>query len=110
MYLNTIRPADVPRGKMPIQKPNWAGLRTDDIDGATPRNYHTTVSGRELPPKPDVLGSKPKPPPYRRERNLGSVPPDLSLTTYDIDKAQPSKTGFKTNRCVNPLTPQYELP
>ena len=37
-------------------------------------------------------------------------PLDLSLTTEDIEGAQPRKKGFTTKRCVDPLQPVYKLP
>eukprot|EP00929_Paragymnodinium_shiwhaense_P083381 TRINITY_DN44400_c0_g1_i1.p1 TRINITY_DN44400_c0_g1~~TRINITY_DN44400_c0_g1_i1.p1 ORF type:complete len:360 (+),score=38.02 TRINITY_DN44400_c0_g1_i1:89-1168(+) len=111
MFLDPIRPADVPRGRMPAEKPNWTALRTDDILGAQPRNFHTTLSGREKPPMPEVPGSRTRLKQYRPEGfDRGSVPPDLCLVTYDIAYAQPKHTDFKTSRCLNPLMPRYELP
>ena len=37
-------------------------------------------------------------------------PLDLSLTTEDIDGARPRRRCFTTNRCTDPLDPEYHLP
>jgi len=105
MYLNTLRPLDVPLGAVRSVKEASLSLRTDDIHGAHPmyKAYHLFPDGK--PEKEEPPGSKPK-------QFFGEVrrPLDLSLTTCDIEKAQPIAQQFKTSRCVNPLTPRYDLP
>lgn len=108
MYLDVIRPLDVPRGKIPLEKQDWLGLKTDDIDGAAPKYLTQTLFATGPPPKDPIRGCHPRKP--HTETSRGAVPDDLSLTTGDIDKCQPNVSRFKTRRVIDPLTPQYLLP
>merc|ERR1719261_1308446 len=90
MALDIIHPEDVPRGKVRFVKDQDLSLKTDDIGRCQPRA--------------DVAGGSTKP----LYPNLTRVK-DLSLTTADIEWAQPKITRFNTNRCTDPLQPQYQL-
>ena len=57
-------------------------LKTDDIQGAKPKSLYS---------------------PYINK-------PVYSNTTAGIDKSSPQSSHLKTNRIVNPLTPEYKLP
>lgn len=105
MYLNTLRPKDVTLGSTRSFQEASLSLRTDDISGAMPssKTSHLFLNGK--PEKEEPKGSRPR----RHFADVRRVI-DLSLTTCDIEKAQPIASQFKTSRVVNPLTPRYDLP
>jgi hypothetical protein len=103
MYLDVVRPKDVPRGRAQVTKDYSQPFVSADIDGASPRKltwprYGGSVDG-------DIPGTQSTPlyPLVNRQT-------DLSLTTNDIERARPQSRTFKTARVVNPLTPRYDLP
>lgn len=104
MYLNTLRPKDVPLGPMRPLAVSLS-LRTEDIKGAKPTYKTSTLFLDGKPEKDEPRGSRPK----RHFPEVRRVV-DLSLTTCDIEKAQPVAAQFNTARCVNPLAPRYDLP
>ncbi|KAF4689570.1 hypothetical protein FOZ60_001549, partial [Perkinsus olseni] len=82
-------------------------LTTIDIDKCKPTYYWLDYLRKpEFSLKCDVPGMRSKsyyPPVVNRPR-------DLSLTTQDIEWAQPKITRFRTNRVLDPLNPKYKLP
>eukprot|EP00440_Ansanella_granifera_P059125 gb/GFBE01064088.1/.p1 GENE.gb/GFBE01064088.1/~~gb/GFBE01064088.1/.p1 ORF type:complete len:338 (+),score=30.55 gb/GFBE01064088.1/:1-1014(+) len=104
MALDCVRPKDVPRGKIMCQKEDQSALRTHDIDGAAPTFTRRTLHIDGAAPKEHIPGSVAKTfwPDLNRTQ-------DLSLSNFDIEKAQPCATGFRTTRNTNPLTPRYNL-
>lgn len=105
MFLDGLRPKDVPVGKVLVPKEDSSSLRTWDIDKAAPAYQLQTLfleGAREKEPIPGAQ-AKTSYPPLRR-------PISLSLTTADIEGAQSSARGFRTNRSLDPLTPRYVLP
>jgi hypothetical protein len=105
MYLNVLRPKDVPLGPPRFLKEDSMSLRTHDISGAQARTKHSLLYLTGQPDKEEVDGSRPKRHFVDRRRH-----PDMSLRTCDIEKAQPSAAEFKTSRQCNPLEPVYDLP
>ncbi|KAF4650082.1 hypothetical protein FOZ61_000688 [Perkinsus olseni] len=107
MSLDTIKPKDVPRGRILYVKDTDASLTTIDIDKCKPTYYWLDYLRKpEFSLKCDVPGMRSKsyyPPVVNRPR-------DLSLTTQDIEWAQPKITRFRTNRVLDPLNPMYKLP
>ncbi|KAF4717301.1 hypothetical protein FOZ63_015268, partial [Perkinsus olseni] len=107
MSLDTIKPKDVPRGRILYVKDTDASLTTIDIDKCKPTYYWLDYLRKpEFSLKCDVPGMRSKsyyPPVVNRPR-------DLSLTTQDIEWAQPKITRFRTNRVLDPLNPKYKLP
>lgn len=105
MFLDTVRPKDVPRGPTRYAKEDSQSLRTHDIPGAIPEYPHRRFHVDGPPEKEHINGTVAKTlyPDLHR-------PIDLSLTNRDIHKAQPSGEKFKTRRRVDPLTPRYDLP
>lgn len=105
MYLNVVRPKDVPVGPQRFFKDDAQALRTHDIQGAKPTYKHRRLFPDGKPEQEEVRGSRPK-------RHFQEVrrPIDMPLTTCDIEKAQPNAAQFKTSRVLNPLTPRYDLP
>eukprot|EP00405_Crypthecodinium_cohnii_P035731 CAMPEP_0206529136 /NCGR_PEP_ID=MMETSP0325_2-20121206/2420_1 /ASSEMBLY_ACC=CAM_ASM_000347 /TAXON_ID=2866 /ORGANISM="Crypthecodinium cohnii, Strain Seligo" /LENGTH=344 /DNA_ID=CAMNT_0054024991 /DNA_START=14 /DNA_END=1044 /DNA_ORIENTATION=+ len=106
MRMDVIRDKDcASSARRPIVPRESASLQTRDIEGALPEYPHRRVH-REGPPVKEVIeGSVARTLYPERYRPL-----DLSLTTCDIPKAQPSAADFKTNRVVDPLVPNYSLP
>lgn len=106
MYLNVMRPKDVPMGPVRYLRDDSLSLRTHDIKGAqvTSKTRSLFLSGK--PEKEEPVGSKPKQHFSARGRGLA----DNSLRTWDIEKAQPNAAEFKTSRQCCPLEPVYDLP
>merc|ERR1719487_3218849 len=110
MVLDTIHPKDIPRGKVYFLKDEDRSLKTQDIKYATP-----TYPALRYLQKPDLcvgsvdpehVGSRARtyyPPMDRRPR-------DLSLTTADIEYAQPKGVKRRGHRHTDPVCPNYELP
>jgi hypothetical protein len=106
MALDTIHPEDVPRGKVNFIKDQNLSLKTDDIARCAPfYPWKQYLDKPSFQLRSDIPGSETKP----LYSNLTRVK-DLSLTTADIEWAQPKITRFNTNRCTDPLQPQYKLP
>merc|ERR1719428_2188192 len=106
MSLDTIHPEDVPRGKVQFIKAQDLSLKTDDIARCAPfYPWKQYLDKPSFSLRSDIPGSETKP----LYQNLTRVK-DLSLTTADIEWAQPKITRFNTNRCTDPLQPQYKLP
>lgn len=105
MYLNTVRPKDVPVGPQRFLKEDAQALRTHDIHGAKPTYKHNRLFPDGKPEQEEVRGSRPKRHFVEPNREI-----DLALRTFDIERAQPNAAQFKTSRVVNPLTPRYDLP
>lgn len=105
MYLNVLRPSDVPLGPVRYLRPDSLSLRTHDIAGAKPTYKISNLFPDGKPEKDEPRGSRPK-------RHFGEVRRlvDGSLRTCDIEKAQPNVSTFKTARCCDPLLPRYDLP
>jgi len=110
MSLDTIHPKDVPRGKVYQPKDEDLSLKTQDIERAQP--YYPFKRYLEKPTftvgitDPGHVGGKART--YYPE--MDRRPRDLSLTTADIEYAQPKSVKSKGNRHTDPLQPQYELP
>jgi hypothetical protein len=104
MYLNVIRPKDVPEVPA-IEKDYSLSLMTEDIAGAKPLYRHNDFFLDGKPDKEEPALSRPKKYYPEMRRVI-----DMPLTTIDIEKAQPSLDQFKTARCCNPLQPKYDLP
>lgn len=107
MYLNVLRPKDVPRlGAVRFLQEDSLSLRTHDIRGAQAMTKQSGLYLTGKPEKEDPVGSRPRV--IKPRRHDG----DLNLRTCDIEKAQPNAAGFgyKTTRHCNPLEPCYDLP
>ncbi|CAK0814162.1 unnamed protein product [Prorocentrum cordatum] len=115
MYLDVVRPGDVPRGAVQYPKAFDRALAADDIPRAVPTLAHAAVGScmpvpfNKLHPaeRAEVEGSRPREhyPELRRAR-------DLSLNVRDIEGAQPKKMGHyvRYNRRgeeINPVQPYY---
>jgi len=110
MSLDTIHPKDVPRGKVYQPKDEDLSLKTQDIEKAQPF-YHYK---RYLEKPTFTVGITDSGHVGGRARTyypeMDRRPRDLSLTTADIEYAQPKSVKAKGNRHTDPLQPQYELP
>jgi len=103
MMLGSVGPSDAPRGRFMATKEISPSLCTQDIEGARADYLRKRVSSRGPPePVPGAVAKTLYPALHK--------PLDLSLTTCDIWKAQPSKEGFRTSRRLDPLAPRYPLP
>lgn len=102
MSLDVVRPKDVPRGRVRCEKEYQQSLTADDIPGARPEYLRRSLQldGADKDP---VKGST-----SRKYPELNKVK-DLSLSTHDVDGAQPKVQIFTTTRNTNPLTPRYKL-
>jgi hypothetical protein len=110
MSLDIVRAKDIPKPKVIYPKPDDASLRTHDIHCAQPIYHHLNYLD-----KPDLaVGcTDPEHQGGRARSYYASMdrrPRDLSLTTADIEYAQPKKKTQRGNRHVDPVCPQYELP
>lgn len=105
MFLGSLRPQDMATTKIRSPRADTQALRTHDLPGARPCYPHKALYTTGLPPKGEIPGTT-----SRTHYPEVNKQVDLSMTTWDIEKARPSSRTFKTNRCVNPLTPRYELP
>lgn len=105
MFLDGVRPKDVPRGRLAAPKEDTQALRTHDINGAQANYPHKAFHADGPPEKEFIPGSKAA----TRYPELNRAI-DLSLTTCDIHRAQPDAGVLKTGRRVDPLVPRYELP
>lgn len=110
MTLDIVRPADIPRGKIIHPKDEDRSLKTDDIHTAQPTYHHLKYLN-----KPDLcVGSTD--PEHVGARARTYYPPmdrkarDLSLTTADIELAQPANNKQRGNRHTDPVCPNYVLP
>lgn len=110
MSLDIIRPKDVPRGKVMYVKDEDRSLKTEDIYKARPHYEHLQYLD-----KPDLaVGCTDPEHAGARARSyympMDRRPRDLSLTTADIELAQPKNMRRKGNRHTDPVAPNYELP
>eukprot|EP00435_Cladocopium_sp_Y103_P049199 s1255_g14.t1 len=103
MSLDVVRPKDVPRGRVRCEKEYQQSLTADDIAGARPEYLLRSLHLDGAPDKDPVKGST-----SRKYPELNKVK-DLSLSTHDVDGAQPKVQIFTTTRNTNPLTPRYNL-
>ena len=105
MYLDVVDRSGDLRSNDPrvISVPSY-NLLTSDIKGAQPRKVpfqgkpvltgcDDIVGARALPLYPDV-----------------KRPIDFSLRSKDIEGAVCHRVEFRTNRCLNPVAPEYDLP
>jgi len=80
--------------------------QTDDIVGAQPFYRYTQLRNKpSFSHNGDIEGTR-STALHKSLRNKV----DRQLLTNDIDGAQPHPKTFQTNRCINPLVPQYQLP
>lgn len=106
MSLDIIHAQDVPRGPVKYIKECSNSLKTDDIGRCQPfYPWKSYLNKPHFQLRSDVPGCTSAP----LHPNVTRVK-DLSLTTADIEWAQPKITRFNTNRCIDPLQPQYQLP
>lgn len=110
MSLDTIRPQDVPKGKVQYPKAEDLSLKTQDIHRAQPTYDHLSHLN-----KPDMsVGCTDPVHAGGRARTyyapMERRPRDLSLTTADIEYAQPRAGKTRGDRHTDPVCPQYELP
>lgn len=110
MSLDIVRPADIPLGKVMYVKDYDRSLITEDVARAQPTYDHLRYLN-----KPDFsvgctepthVGARARtyyPPMDRKVR-------DLSLTTADIELAQPRAHRQRGNRHTDPVCPNYTLP
>jgi len=103
MSLDVVRPKDVPRGRVLCEKDYQQSLIANDIEGARPEFMLRSLHRDGAPVKEPVKGST-----SRKHPELNKVK-DLSLSTHDVDGAQPKVQIFTTTRNTNPLTPRYNL-
>jgi len=120
MSLDVIKPDDVPRGPVRYVKDYNASLMTQDIPLAQPALVHpASESGRPVPWK---FLEKPEMPDIARTTAKTHYPVvhplrprNLSLTSADVDGAQPRRIGrncegrARVGGTVDPLAPQYEF-
>lgn len=110
MSLDVIQPKDVPRGRIFEYKDEDLSLKTADIERCQPYYHHKrylekpvlTVGNTD----PEHVGGRART--YYPE--MDRRPRDLSLTTADIEYAQPKSVKARGNRHTDPLQPSYELP
>lgn len=110
MSLDVIRARDIPKGKVMYVKDEVLSLKTEDIYKAKPHYAHLDYLA-----KPDLSVGSTNP-----DHTGGQVrsyympmnrrPRDLSLTTVDIELAQPKSTSWKGKRHTDPVDPNYQLP
>jgi len=110
MSLDTVKPQDVPKGKVQYPKDENLSLKTQDIARAQPVYDHLNYLN-----KPDMsVGCTDPVHAGGRARTyyapMDRRPRDLSLTTADIEHAQPKAKSTVGNRHTDPVCPQYELP
>jgi len=110
MSLDIVRPKDIPKGKTLYVKVEDNSLKTEDVYKARPYYQHLDhlnkpdlSVGNTDPGHPGGKASTYYPTMDRRPR-------DLSLTTADIEYAQPKAVKRRGNRHTDPVCPDYELP
>jgi hypothetical protein len=81
-------------------------LKVDDIDGAKTKIYGYQFTKKENLSNQnwDIDRSCP------RALHIGLSKPEYNLSNSDIEKSKPQFQKFKTNRVVNPMKPEYQLP
>jgi hypothetical protein len=78
--------------------------KLSDISGAQPKRMREFNNGKsDSTSLSDIAGAQP------RRLHVGLNKPSNFLVN-DIDGAQPASRIFQSRRCVNPLSPKYELP
>lgn len=110
MSLDVIHPKDVPRGKIMFPKDEDASLKTNDIPKCRPTYEHLNYLD-----KPDMsVGCTDPVHAGGRARSyyapMDRRPRDMSLTTADIELAQPRGVRHKGNRHTDPVCPNYQMP
>lgn len=110
MSLDVIRQKDVPKGRVMYVKDELNSLKTEDIHKAKPYYEHLHHLN-----KPDMsVGCTNPEHPGGQARSyympMDRRPRDLSLTTADIELAQPKTTSWKGKRHTDPVCPNYEMP
>jgi len=110
MALDVIHPKDVPRGKIMYPKDEDASLKTHDIPKCRPTYEHLNYLD-----KPDMsVGCTDTVHAGGRARSyyapMDRRPRDMSLTTADIELAQPRGVRHKGNRHTDPVCPNYQMP
>mmetsp|Transcript_47676 Transcript_47676/g.102099 ORF Transcript_47676/g.102099 Transcript_47676/m.102099 type:complete len:501 (-) Transcript_47676:84-1586(-) len=110
MSLDVIRPKDIPKGRVMYVKDELTSLKTEDIHKAKPHYEHL-----QYLEKPDFsVGCTHPDHPGGQARSyympMDRRPRDLSLTTADIEFAQPKTISWKGSRHTDPVCPNYELP
>ncbi|CAE8581816.1 unnamed protein product [Polarella glacialis] len=110
MSLDIVRPKDIPRGKVMYCKDEDSSLKTEDIDRAQPMYEHLKYLN-----KPDLsVGCTDPQHAGGKARSyyapMDRRPRDLSLTTADIELAQPRGCRHKGDRHTDPVCPNYQLP
>lgn len=110
MSLDVIHAKDVPRGKVMYCKDEDLSLKTQDIARARPTYDHLNYLD-----KPDLsVGCTDPQHPGAKARSyyapMDRRPRDLSLTTADIELAQPRGCRHKGDRHTDPVCPNYKLP
>lgn len=110
MSLDIVRAKDIPAPKVIYPKPEDMSLKTNDIHAAQPvyphLNYLNKADLSVGCTDPEHHGGRARSYYHPMDRR----PRDLSLTTADIEYAQPKKKTQKGNRHTDPVCPQYELP
>eukprot|EP00921_Rhytidocystis_pertsovi_P011975 GHVQ01019393.1.p1 GENE.GHVQ01019393.1~~GHVQ01019393.1.p1 ORF type:complete len:380 (+),score=28.00 GHVQ01019393.1:227-1366(+) len=107
MYLDVVKPTDIPAENRSFSKSDSASLRTSDIPKCTTQSIQQKYFNKpNLFQTADISGCQPAKYFSRPMKTHNS-----SLTTADIDLAYPSRRGFAdTSRHVCPLNPEYVLP
>eukprot|EP00931_Biecheleriopsis_adriatica_P122932 TRINITY_DN97987_c0_g1_i1.p1 TRINITY_DN97987_c0_g1~~TRINITY_DN97987_c0_g1_i1.p1 ORF type:complete len:560 (+),score=70.36 TRINITY_DN97987_c0_g1_i1:71-1750(+) len=110
MSLDIIRPKDVPRGKVMFVKDEDKSLKTNDIPRCQPTYEHLNYLDKPdlSVGNTDVLHAGGKARSYYAP--MDRRPRDLSLTTADIELAQPRGVRHKGDRHTDPVCPNYKLP
>eukprot|EP00437_Effrenium_voratum_P021087 CAMPEP_0181458704 /NCGR_PEP_ID=MMETSP1110-20121109/32447_1 /TAXON_ID=174948 /ORGANISM="Symbiodinium sp., Strain CCMP421" /LENGTH=440 /DNA_ID=CAMNT_0023583201 /DNA_START=159 /DNA_END=1477 /DNA_ORIENTATION=+ len=110
MYLDVVRPKDVPQGKVMYPKDYDKSLMTEDIPRCQPTFDHLKYLD-----KPDMsVGCTDPVHPGGKARSyyapMDRRPRDLSLTTADIELAIPKGGQQKGFRHTDPVCPRYQMP
>eukprot|EP00928_Gymnodinium_smaydae_P007437 TRINITY_DN12670_c0_g1_i1.p1 TRINITY_DN12670_c0_g1~~TRINITY_DN12670_c0_g1_i1.p1 ORF type:complete len:380 (+),score=43.63 TRINITY_DN12670_c0_g1_i1:79-1140(+) len=106
MYLDSVRPRDLPRGRLTFPKDVHLSLETADIAGArTPAHAAGRLFLTPATPRETIPGST-----VRKIYPEVNRVTDFSLKTEDLPRAKSCAVQLKTGRCVNPLEPEYQLP
>lgn len=110
MSLDIVRPDDIPRGTIMYPKDEDRSLKTQDIHKCQPTYEHLNYLNKE-----DVSVGNTDPVHVGARARTYYAPMDrkvrdLSLTTADIELAQPQSNKQRGNRHTDPCAPNYELP
>lgn len=109
MTLDIVRPDDIPKGKIMYPKDEDKSLKTNDISRCQPHYEHLNYLNKpDLSvgcTEPEHAGSKAR----TYYAPMDRRPRDLSLTTADIEYAQPKAVKKRGNRHTDPVCPNYEF-